>query len=49
MIKEIKEIKENLGDPVNYDDTELKDRMTIIENSIGDISTILDDINGEVV
>lgn len=37
------------GDPATYDDIELKNRMTTIENSIGDISTILDDINGEVV
>lgn len=32
-----------------YDDTELKNRMAEIENSIGNIDTILDNINGEVV
>lgn len=37
------------GDSIAYDDTELKDRITTIEDTIGNISTILDNINGEVV
>lgn len=37
------------GDPATYDDTELRNKITEVENSIGDISTILDEINGEVV
>lgn len=42
-------IRENHGNDAIYDDTELQGRMTEIEGSIGDISTILDDINGEVL
>ena len=34
---------------LTYDDTELKTRMTTIENTVGNISTILDQVNGEVV
>lgn len=32
-----------------YDDTELRNKITEVENNIGSISAILDDINGEVV
>lgn len=41
--------KGDKGDSATYNDTELKNRMTTIENNIGDISTILDNINGEVI
>lgn len=41
--------KGDTGDSASYDDTELKTRMTTIENTIGDLSNILDEINGEVV
>lgn len=47
MKKATRGIKEKHGDI--YDDTELKTRITAMENSIGDIDTILDNINGEVV
>lgn len=41
--------KGDKGDSATYNDTELKNRITIIENSIGDLSTVLDEINGEVI
>lgn len=44
-----RETKEKHGDTAIYDDTEIKDRITTIENTIGDLSDILDSINGEVV
>lgn len=37
------------GNDTAYDDTELKARIAAIENTIGDISASLDDINGEVI
>ena len=44
-----KETRATLGNDTTYDDTELKARMTTIENTIGNIGTTLDDINGEVI
>ena len=41
--------KGDKGDTSTYDDAEIKSKITQIESSIGDISTILDNINGEVV
>lgn len=43
------EKKVTLGNDATYDDTELKARMTTIENTVGNIGTTLDNINGEVV
>lgn len=41
--------KNKLAGLVNYDDTAIKKRITDIENSIGSINTMLDEINGEVI
>ena len=49
VTKEIRETKVTLGNDATYDDTELKTRMTTIENTVGNIGTTLDNINGEVV
>ena len=41
--------KTKLAGLVNYDDTAIKQQITDIETSIGDINTVLDSINGEIV
>ena len=41
--------KTKLAGLVNYDDTAIKKQITDIENSIGSINTMLDEINGEVI
>lgn len=41
--------KTKLAGLTNYDDTAIKQQITDIETSIGDINTVLDSINGEIV
>lgn len=41
--------KNKLASLTNYDDTAIKKQITDIETSIGDINTVLDSINGEIV
>ena len=41
--------KNKLATLSNYDDTAIKQQITDIETSIGDINTVLDSINGEIV
>lgn len=41
--------KTKLAGLTNYDDTAIKKQITDIETSIGDINTVLDSINGEIV
>ena len=41
--------KTKLAGLVNYDDTAIKKQITDIETSIGDINTVLDNINGEII
>lgn len=41
--------KTKLASLTNYDDTAIKKQITDIENSIGSINTMLDEINGEVI
>lgn len=41
--------KTKLASLTNYDDTAIKKQITDIETSIGDINTVLDSINGEIV
>ena len=43
------EEKEKLAGLNNYDDTEIKQEISNIQEKIGDIDTILDTINGEVI
>lgn len=41
--------KTKLAGLSNYNDTAIKQQITDIETSIGDINTVLDSINGEIV
>ncbi len=41
--------KTKLAELVNYDDTSIKKQITNLDNKIGDINTVLDSINGEIV
>lgn len=41
--------KNKLATLSNYDDTAIKQQITDIETSIGDINTVLDNINGEII
>lgn len=41
--------KNKLASLTNYDDTQIKQQITDIETSIGDINTVLDKINGEII
>lgn len=41
--------KTKLATLSNYDDTAIKKQITNLDNKIGDINTVLDSINGEIV
>lgn len=41
--------KTKLAGLVNYDDTAIKQQITNLDKKIGDINTVLDEINGEIV
>lgn len=41
--------KEIHGNDAVYDDTQLQSKVTALESSVGDISSVLDIINGEVI